>query len=61
MNVANLFKRIAFEITFFVVIVITLPLQLLYSTGLVIIALVQQYPPQIHQLLVNLFYGKKDS
>ena len=61
MNAAQILKRIIFEITFFTVIVVTVPLQVIYAIGLVTFAVVGQYPSQIHQLLINLFYAKKDS
>jgi hypothetical protein len=61
MNAAQILKRIIFEITFVTVIVATVPLQVIYATGLVTFSIVTQYPAQIHQLLINLFYAKKDS
>lgn len=61
MNVAKLLKRIAFELTFFTALIILLPFHFVWGVLFLLIEMCKQYPPHIHFLVLQIFYGEKNS
>ena len=63
MNVGKTIKRICFEITFMLLLVVLMPIHFVHATVLLTIEVAKVYPPIIHDLTIRIFYrnDEKDS
>lgn len=63
MNVGTILKRIAFEITFFLALVILLPFHFCHALILLTIEVCKHYPREIYAGVAGFYYGddEKDS
>lgn len=63
MSVGKILKRIAFEITFVVLLIVLLPIHLAHAMILLLIEVCKHYPAAIYAGVANFYYGddEKDS
>lgn len=52
-------KRIAFEITYIIMILICMPLFILFSSIMLIVEVFRTMPNNIFKMTYNMFYGKE--
>ncbi len=63
MSVGKILKRIAFEITFFVLLIVLLPVHFVHAMILLVIEVCKHYPAAIYTGVADFYYGdnEKDS
>ena len=60
MSVEKILRRIAFEITFFVLLIVLLPVHFIHAVILLTIEVCKHYPQAIYIGVANFYYGNDE-
>ena len=60
MSLKKILKRTAFEVTFFIALIVLLPFHFIHAMILLAFEVCKHYPNAIYELVGNFYYGKDE-